>query len=176
MRSNAGCALAMAADIHFAPETEQDLDEAYAWYEERRVGLGEEFISCVDACIQAIARMPQIHARVHREYRRMLVRRFSLRRHLRTSRERGDASIAFFTRPVARNHGNDACRDSACHERSPVSPFRRSPRQGPMQYKKGRLSLKIILTRHRAANRHEVHASAGRRRTSGRQVRRSGGE
>jgi plasmid stabilization system protein ParE len=66
----------MAAELIIAPEAEQDLNEAYAWYEARRPGLGEEFLSCVDACVQAICRMPEIHAVVHENYRRALVRRF----------------------------------------------------------------------------------------------------
>jgi toxin ParE1/3/4 len=39
----------MAVEIIIAPEAEQDIAEAYAWYESRRVGLGEEFLSCIDA-------------------------------------------------------------------------------------------------------------------------------
>lgn len=66
----------MAADLIIVPEAEFDISEAYGWYEERRSGLGEEFLSCVDACIQAILRMPEVHAKVHQEYRRALVRRF----------------------------------------------------------------------------------------------------
>ncbi len=66
----------MAADLVFAPEAAQDIDEAYRWYEDRRVGLGEEFLSCVDACVQAVCRVPELHAKVHLEYRRALVRRF----------------------------------------------------------------------------------------------------
>jgi len=66
----------MAAELVFAPETHGDTAEAYAWYETRRPGLGEEFLSCVDACIQAIRRSPQMHAIVHETYRRGLVRRF----------------------------------------------------------------------------------------------------
>lgn len=46
----------MAAELIIAPEAEQDLAEAYAWYEGRRSGLGEEFLSCVDACVEAICR------------------------------------------------------------------------------------------------------------------------
>ena len=41
----------MAADLVIAPEVGQDLTEAYAWYEGRRAGLGEEFLSSVDASI-----------------------------------------------------------------------------------------------------------------------------
>jgi plasmid stabilization system protein ParE len=66
----------MAAKLIVAPEAEQDLADAYAWYEHRRVGLGEDFLGCVDACIQAICRMPEMHATVHGKYRRALVRRF----------------------------------------------------------------------------------------------------
>ena len=66
----------MAAELIIAPEAQQDVDEAYSWYEERRLGLGEEFLSCVDACIQKVSRMPELYAKVHEEYRRALVRRF----------------------------------------------------------------------------------------------------
>jgi len=66
----------MAAELILSPETEADVAEAYAWYESRRAGLGEEFLGCVDACIETIRRTPQIHATVHENYRRALVRRF----------------------------------------------------------------------------------------------------
>ena len=67
----------MATELIIAPEAQQDVDEAYYWYENRRLGLGEEFLGCVDACIQATRRMPELHAKVNEEYRRALVRRFS---------------------------------------------------------------------------------------------------
>lgn len=66
----------MAAKLIVAPEAEQDVTEAYGWYEGRRTGLGEEFLSCVDACIQAICRTPEMYAPIHEYYRRGLVRRF----------------------------------------------------------------------------------------------------
>ena len=66
----------MASELIIAPEAEQDLAEAYAWYEGRRIGLGEEFLNCVDACMEAIRRTPEMHTRVHENYRRGLVRRF----------------------------------------------------------------------------------------------------
>ena len=37
---------------------------------------GEEFLNCVDACIEAICRTPHIYATVFENYRRGLVRRF----------------------------------------------------------------------------------------------------
>ncbi|MBM4033157.1 MAG: type II toxin-antitoxin system RelE/ParE family toxin [Planctomycetes bacterium] len=66
----------MAAELVFAPETEADIAEAHAWYEGRRAGLGEEFLSCVDACIESIRRTPKLHATIHAGYRRALIRRF----------------------------------------------------------------------------------------------------
>jgi len=66
----------MAAELLFAPEVEQDVGEAYGWYESRRPGLGEDFLSSVDACVQAICRTPEMYAKVHEDYRRALIRRF----------------------------------------------------------------------------------------------------
>ena len=66
----------MAVRLIIAPEAEQDLDEAYGWYEGRRLGLGEEFLSCVDASIESISRTPEMYPPVHENYRRALVRRF----------------------------------------------------------------------------------------------------
>jgi plasmid stabilization system protein ParE len=66
----------MAVELVLAPEAEQDIQEAYGWYEKCRVGLGEEFLSCVDACVQHIRRSPELHAKIHEDYRRAMVRRF----------------------------------------------------------------------------------------------------
>jgi len=66
----------MAAELVFASEAELDIAEAYAWYERRRAGLGEEFLSALDACIESIRRQPQMCTLVHESYRRSLIRRF----------------------------------------------------------------------------------------------------
>ena len=76
MKSSAGFEAAMAAELIIAPEAQEDVDDAYMWYEDRRPGLGEDFLSCVDACIQAVCRMPELNGKVHEDYRRGLVRRF----------------------------------------------------------------------------------------------------
>src|SRR4051794_27640987 len=66
----------MAAEIVIAPEAQQDLEEAYAWYEARRPGLGENFLTTVDARIQQIARLPEASPLVHKNYRRAVVRKY----------------------------------------------------------------------------------------------------
>ena len=48
----------MAVRVVAVPEAEQDVADAYDWYEGRRVGLGEEFPGCLDACIETIRRSP----------------------------------------------------------------------------------------------------------------------
>ena len=58
------------------PEAEAELREAYAWYEERRPGLGDEFLLCIDACLDSIERHPGLHPVIHRGVRRALLRRF----------------------------------------------------------------------------------------------------
>ena len=66
----------MTTELVLASDTELDLVEAYAWYEDLRPGLGAEFLGCVDACIETIVRRPQLYGAVHESYRRALVRRF----------------------------------------------------------------------------------------------------
>jgi plasmid stabilization system protein ParE len=66
----------MPAKLVIAPEAELDIAEAYVWYERRRIGLGEEFLSSVDACMEGIRRQPEMYPVVHETYRRSLIRRF----------------------------------------------------------------------------------------------------
>ncbi len=65
----------MDAKLILAPEAEYDIAEAYAWFERRRTGLGEEFLSCVEACSEAIRRNPHMNSLLHERYRRALMRR-----------------------------------------------------------------------------------------------------
>ena len=65
----------MGVEWIVAPEAQQDIDEAYAWYEGRQHELGEVFLSRVDACIQAVLRRLEMHAHVFKGYRRALARR-----------------------------------------------------------------------------------------------------
>jgi plasmid stabilization system protein ParE len=66
----------MHTELVFAEEVEHDIGQAYAWYEKRRRGLGEEFLTHLDACLQRICRHPESCACVKLNYRRALVRRF----------------------------------------------------------------------------------------------------
>jgi len=66
----------MAKSLIILPEAELDITEAYDWYQQRELGLGEEFLRCIDASIQTIKRNPETYVFAHEKYRRALVRRF----------------------------------------------------------------------------------------------------
>ncbi len=58
------------------PDAEDDLKEAYSWYEDKRIGLGYDFLLQVDAGLNFIARNPNIHPIEYKETRKHLVKRF----------------------------------------------------------------------------------------------------
>jgi toxin ParE1/3/4 len=66
----------MIARVIVRPAAEADLQEAYAWYEERESGLGAEFVRCVDSCVENIARHPEMYPTVQQDVRQGVVRRF----------------------------------------------------------------------------------------------------
>ena len=58
------------------PAAAADIEDAFVWYEQRRSGLGLEFLKTVDEALAAIQRGPQLHPVIHRNTRRALLRRF----------------------------------------------------------------------------------------------------
>ena len=66
----------MTIELVLAREAEWDIDEAYRWYETQRIGLGEEFLSCIDACFQSLSHQPEANALVQGPFRRALTGRF----------------------------------------------------------------------------------------------------
>jgi hypothetical protein len=66
----------MAKIVTFTLEAEADSDDGYFWYESKRIGLGRQFLTAVDASIQAIARNPESYQVIYKTYRRAVVRRF----------------------------------------------------------------------------------------------------
>jgi len=62
--------------VIFREGAEAELQEAHRWYEGCEVGLGSEFMRCVDARVQLIQRYPEIFPVVRRDIRQAIVRRF----------------------------------------------------------------------------------------------------
>ncbi|MEG4811415.1 hypothetical protein QUA82_27250 [Microcoleus sp. F8-D3] len=43
----------------FRPEVREEVDEAYSWYESQQLGLGDDFLDCVDEILDRICQMPE---------------------------------------------------------------------------------------------------------------------
>ena len=66
----------MKRPIRFLPEARAELDEAAAWYEQRQVGLGLEFVAKVRDLLDQIATNPRLYPAVDAEVRQAAMRRF----------------------------------------------------------------------------------------------------
>lgn len=66
----------MSLELILRPEAEADALEAYRWYSEQLPGLGEDFLAEIDHALESIRANPEAHRKLHREFRRVLTRRF----------------------------------------------------------------------------------------------------
>ena len=66
----------MSLPLALRPEAQAEFDHAVDWYEERRVGLGAEFIEHVEQILKQICATPERFPRVFRDVRQAVVRRF----------------------------------------------------------------------------------------------------
>lgn len=60
----------------FRPEVRDELNDAYRWYESQKLGLGDEFLNCVDETLNRVCLKPESYAVVYRDVRRAVVSRF----------------------------------------------------------------------------------------------------
>jgi plasmid stabilization system protein ParE len=67
----------MSLPLVFPAEVKGEVDDACAWYERQREGLGEEFLAEVEEVLNRVQQNPEAHAVIYRGVRRALVRRFS---------------------------------------------------------------------------------------------------
>ncbi len=66
----------MTYRVLLRPEAEAELAEAVAWYEDRGLGLGAEFLRALEAVISAVRRHPTMYPVVFGAARRAVLRRF----------------------------------------------------------------------------------------------------
>jgi len=55
--------------IIFAPLASKELDEAYDWYEERSLGLGDNFLDVLDKAFELISANPLVAPLTKQKYR-----------------------------------------------------------------------------------------------------------
>jgi len=58
------------------PEAENDLKEAFSWYENRRQGLGYDFLLQVDAGLKFLEKNPKIFPPEYEGARKYIIKRF----------------------------------------------------------------------------------------------------
>ncbi|MDB5290412.1 MAG: toxin, RelE family [Phycisphaerales bacterium] len=66
----------MSYRLAIRPEAEEEMHEAFDWYEQRRKGLGDDFLQSVEDGLIAIQLRPESFPIVHMHVRRTLIRRF----------------------------------------------------------------------------------------------------
>ena len=62
--------------VIITPEAEDDIQQAYRWYESKRIGLGNDFELCVESAINTIERYPEIGECAYKSVRRYRLTRF----------------------------------------------------------------------------------------------------
>jgi plasmid stabilization system protein ParE len=62
--------------VNIQPLAYADAEEAAAWYEGQRAGLGIEFVLELDVAIERAGESPELYELQYREARRVLLRRF----------------------------------------------------------------------------------------------------
>lgn len=58
------------------PEAEGDLKEAFSWYEDKRKGLGYDFLLQVDGGLRFLERNPEIFKPEYKGTRKHIIKRF----------------------------------------------------------------------------------------------------
>jgi len=66
----------MKYNLIIRPEAEEDLAGAFSWYEDKRQGLGYDFLLQVEAGLKYIERLPEAHPADYKETRKHFIKRF----------------------------------------------------------------------------------------------------
>ena len=69
----------MTYSLSIRKEAELDINSVFEYYEDRRIGLGHDFLLCVEGALSKIARNPLQYKTIYKELRRIAVYRFPYR-------------------------------------------------------------------------------------------------
>ena len=62
--------------LSIRPEAEEDIKEAYSYYQQCQTGLGNDFIASVESALINITENPEVYQKVYRDFRRVLIEHF----------------------------------------------------------------------------------------------------
>ncbi|MCI0460959.1 MAG: type II toxin-antitoxin system RelE/ParE family toxin [Gemmataceae bacterium] len=66
----------MTLPVVYLPEAQDDIDAAYAYYEQCLAGLGDRFLEALRDCVSRIADAPEMYGIVYQDIRAAPLRRF----------------------------------------------------------------------------------------------------
>lgn len=66
----------MTREVRLRPEAQIEFNQSIDWYEDRRRGLGQQFIESIDFAINSIVETPEHSPRVHKDLRCKSVKGF----------------------------------------------------------------------------------------------------
>ena len=66
----------MAYQLFVRPEADSDLTDTYRFYQECRLGLGDDFMLCAEEALERVLKNPFQYQEVHMGVRRALLHRF----------------------------------------------------------------------------------------------------
>ncbi len=92
----------MNLPVILSPTADREFEEAATWYHEE-AGLGERFVTQVHEALERIGRMPELHAAVHLDIRRIRVRRFPYHVYYRILVDRIEVIAVFHNKRNPRN-------------------------------------------------------------------------
>lgn len=58
------------------PAAAAEIEQAYGWYEDQRLGLGDELLAEVERVMRLVIESPRRYGVIHRDTRRALLQRF----------------------------------------------------------------------------------------------------
>lgn len=82
----------------YDPHVKDDVDEAYAWYEQESLGLGDRYLAALEETLLQIAENPRLYGIVYRRVSAAIVRPFPYVVYYRIERKR--------VRVIAIQHGH----------------------------------------------------------------------
>lgn len=66
----------MNLPLVFHPDVQGEIDDSYRWYEQKRAGLGQDFLASLDEVFNRLQQTPEAHQVIYKDVRRALPRRF----------------------------------------------------------------------------------------------------
>ncbi len=66
----------MSYTLSIRKEAEFDIGEQFDYYDEKREGLGHDFLLCIEEALDKLQRNPLVYRKIHKEIRRIPIRRF----------------------------------------------------------------------------------------------------